>query len=155
SALDERAVSVGDIRPTARVRDFRRTGVLHADGGRTVRAADQAARCRTTGARARVSLAARPIPVTYRPDRHCDAGHENDVQRPRVTLRRAGSTGVLPVAGGNGSIPRRPSVIDTQPARPCHRGVPVHTTPRAWRAPQMVAVLLTASFLGCTDPVTP
>ena len=31
----------------------------------------------------------------------------------------------------------------------------MHKTPRAWRAPQMVAVLLTASFLGCTDPVTP
>ena len=31
----------------------------------------------------------------------------------------------------------------------------MHTTPRAWRALQMVAVILTASFLECTDPVTP
>jgi hypothetical protein len=31
----------------------------------------------------------------------------------------------------------------------------VHTTPRAWRALHMIAIILTASFLECTDPVTP
>jgi hypothetical protein len=31
----------------------------------------------------------------------------------------------------------------------------VHTTPRAWRALQLVAVILPATFLECVDPVAP